>query len=90
MDIAAVSEFGDHGGSNRCGSNERVIFSGLEENGQAGTQRRGREVMNSSEIAVTIQDGEEIRIVDPALHALRKLQEAMKGEAKKDENLHRY
>ncbi len=46
--------------------------------------------MNSSEIAVTIQDGEEIRIVDPALHALRKLQEAMKGEAKKDENLHRY
>ncbi len=30
-----------------------------------------------------IVDGEEVRIVNPAVHALRKLQEAMKGEAER-------
>ena len=30
-----------------------------------------------------IVDGEEVRIVNPAVHALRKIQEAMKGEAER-------
>lgn len=30
-----------------------------------------------------VVDGEEIRIVNPAIHAMRKLQEAMKGAAEK-------
>lgn len=30
-----------------------------------------------------IPDGEEVRIVNPAVHALREIQEAMKGEAER-------
>ena len=39
-------------------------------------------VSSGSSLAFIV-DGEEVRIVNPAVHALRKLQEAMKGEAER-------